>query len=488
MQILLICKGEYRYSFPEIAETLKQRYGCSVQAMTFTTPAARMVDRTNVFSEVHDLGAYLQRRVPEYDLQECLERLREFDLSSDSDRLNTTVFGDRILREYSFERIAKIVAGVIEFWESLFATVRFDAVVGEIACTAEWVAWSFANRQGIPYLAPFRTSVANRLFFLGSPKGTWEPMEKVYQSVKRRSLNSHEYQLAEEFVQAFRATRPKPLISWDQRSPLRPNLRQLVRRIERIPFRVQTYLENGEFEIGSYHGTPPWRPVWEDALRVMRHLVSEARMFERGNREGRKAYFPLHMQPEFTTDVRAPFHTNQVALIQNISKCLPFGYWLQVKEHPSMRGDRSLSFYRELKKLYNVQLLSPSVDSHSLIQQSDVVLTITGSTAWEAILYEKPVIAFGPLCYGFCDLIYHCANITDLPAIFLEATQRFKRDHDLVLKFIWAFLASAYELEWDDSIRSTTVFEQKNLDRIAKAIISEISLRMPSRAAKSVSI
>jgi hypothetical protein len=123
-----------------------------------------------------------------------------------------------------------------------------------------------------------------------------------------------------------------------------------------------------------------------------------------------------------------------------------------------------------------------------LIQQSDVVLTITGSTAWEAILYEKPVIAFGPLCYGFCDLIYHCANIADLPAIFLEATQRFKRDHDLVLKFVWAFLASAYELEWDDSIRSTTVFEQKNLDRIAKAITSEISLRMPSCAAKSVSI
>ncbi len=488
MEILLICKGEYRYSFPKIAETLKQKHGCSVQAMTFTTPAARSVERTKVFSKVHDLSAYLQRKVPEYGLQDCLERLREFELSSDSDRLNTMVFGDRILREYTFEKIAKIAAGVIEFWQSLFAAVHFDAVVGEIACAAEWIGWSFANRLGIPYVAPFRTSVANRLFFLASPRGTWEPMEKIYHSVKRRSLNSQEYQVAEEFVRAFRADKPKPLISWDRRSPLRPNLRQLARRIQRIPFRVQTYLENGEFEIGSYHGTPPWRPVWEDTLRIVRHVVSETRMFEREIRKGRKAYFPLHMQPEFTTDVRAPYHTNQAALIENISKSLPFDYCLAVKEHPSMRGDRSLAFYREIKKLYNVQLLSPAVDSHALIQQSDVVLTITGSTAWEGILYEKPVIAFGPLCYGFCDLIYHCDNISDLPAIVLEATQRFKPDHDLLLKFVWAFLASAYELEWDDSIRSATVFEQENLDKIAKAIVSEISLRIPSRATESVLI
>ncbi len=91
MKILLVCKGEYRYSFPKVAETLKQRYGCAVRAMTFTTPAARMVDRTNVFSEVHDLGAYLQRKVSEYDLQDCLQRLREFNLSSGSEQLNTMV-------------------------------------------------------------------------------------------------------------------------------------------------------------------------------------------------------------------------------------------------------------------------------------------------------------------------------------------------------------------------------------------------------------
>jgi hypothetical protein len=46
-----------------------------------------------------------------------------------------------------------------------------------------------------------------------------------------------------------------------------------------------------------------------------------------------------------------------------------------------MKGESSLSYYRQLKELYNVQLVSPSMGSHDLIRQSDVALTITGSTA-----------------------------------------------------------------------------------------------------------
>ena len=151
-----------------------------------------------------------------------------------------------------------------------------------------------------------------------------------------------------------------------------------------------------------------------------------------------------------------------------------------------MKGERPLSYYRELKKLYNLQLLSPSVDGHDLIQQSQAVLTITGSSAWEAILYEKPAIAFGPLCYGFYDLVYHCSNIRDLPAVLAEATQRFRPNHDLLLKFVWAFLESAYEMEWGDAIRSSTVLDPENTDQTAKAIVAEISSRTFRRSAEPV--
>ena len=108
---------------------------------------------------------------------------------------------------------------------------------------------------------------------------------------------------------------------------------------------------------------------------------------------------------------------NQRALVENIARSMPAGYWLMVKEHPGMKGERPLSYYRPYDNCTMCNLLSPSVDSHELILESDAVLTITGSVAWEAILFEKPVIAFGPLCYRFYDQIVCCQDINDLPAL-----------------------------------------------------------------------
>ena len=148
--------------------------------------------------------------------------------------------------------------------------------------------------------------------------------------------------------------------------------------------------------MGSYHGTAPWKPIWQDGTRGVRNLITEGRHFGNQIPQGRKVYFPLHVQPEYTTDVRAPFYTNQPALVENIAKAVPAGYRVEVKEHPGMKGLRAPGYYQTMQSLYNVDLLSPSVDGHELILDSDVILTITGTTAWESILYEKPVIALWP--------------------------------------------------------------------------------------------
>jgi hypothetical protein len=486
MKILLVCKGEYRYSFPRIAQALRRKYGCKVSAIAFNTPAARMLARTKVFEGIHNVARYLKAQVPQCDTQESIRQLLELDGAEETETLNTMVHADRILKRYPPEEIVTMLSAICDFWKSLFCEVRPDAVVSEVACATEWIGWRFAKQASIPYLVPYCASAENRFFFIGAPTGIWESMEGRYRAAKERGLSPEQIQRAEEFVRNFRLKRPKPLMPRDHRSPLYPSPRRLIERLARAPFRVQTYLEDGRYEVGSYHGTPPWEPVWEDARRILRHAICETAVFETQPREGPAVYFPLHMQPEFTTDVRAPFHTNQHAIVENICRSVPLGYWVLVKEHPIMKGQRPVRYYRELKKFYNVQLLSPSVDSHDLIQQSNAVLTITGSAAWEAILYEKPAIAFGPLCYGFYDLVYHCGDVADLPATLREARQRFRPDHELLLKFVWAFLDSAYELEWGDPIRSPSLLEDENIDRTADAIFAEISLRERSRTAETV--
>jgi len=491
MKILMICKGEYYNFMPVIADALQRQYGHRVSAMTFATPTARL-EKMRVFEQTYNLAAYLKQEIPYYDIDDCIHDLQDLELSGELENLNVMAYADRIIRQYPFERVLKILAGVCRFWEKLFREMRPDAVVGEVACTSEWIAWSFARTSNIQYLIPYPGPLPKRFNFVRSPAGGWDSAETLYRTAKERGLSAQQTRLAEEFVSTFRGKRLRSAIHAPAfRSPMkfdRTSLATLMQRAKRVPFRVRTYLEDGNFEIGSYNGAPPWEPVLKDLLRIVRHVVCEATIFEARITPGKKIYFPLHVQPEFTIDVRAPYYTNQLALIENIAKSVPSGYRLVVKDHPGMRGGRHLRYYRELRKLYNVQLLSPSFDSHHIIQSCDAVVTIVGTTAWESILYEKPVVAVGPLAYSFFDLIYNCRNVSDLPRLLLDAIRGFRPDHDLLLKFVWATLESAHHGEWHDPLATPSVLERSNIKSIANAIVMELDRKQYREVAAALPV
>ena len=478
LKILMVCKGEYYGFMPAIAEALKRQYGHGVSAMTFATPTAKL--RTmQVFDGVYNLAAYLKQEVPHYDLAECISYLQHLELAGELESLNVMAYADRIIRRYPFERVLTILTGVCRFWEKLFYEEQPDVVVGEVACASEWIAWSLARARGIKYLIPYSGPLPRRFFFVRSPVGGWDSAELLYREVKERGLTVEQNRLAEDFLSTFRARRMRsPIHAPAFRSPVtldRTAWERLVQRAKRVPFRVRTHLEDSYFEVGSYNGTPPWEGVLKDLFRMVRHIVDETAVFESKVTPGQKIYFPLHVQPEFNIDVRAPFCANQLALIESIAKSVPVGYRLVVKDHPGMRGYRPISYYRQLNKLYNVQLISPAIDSHGIIQCSDVVLTIVGTTAWEGILYEKPVVAFGPLAYRAYDLLYNCPSVSDLPSVLAEAIRGFRPNHDLLLKFIWATLESAHHGEWHDPLATPSIVEPTNIDKIAAAIVSEIT-------------
>ena len=474
--------------FPGIARALQKIDDCEPSAVTFTSPATRMVERTGAFRAIYNLASFLKGRVPRYDLRDCVRALTKFETSDDCDKLNMMIQADRIISRYRHEQIIRILAGVLDFWNEALDAFQPDAILGEIACATEWIAWVLAQRRDIAYLIPYPTPVANRFFFIGEPTGTWAQMQSCYEKLRQRRLSRSEEQLAESFVREFRAKKSKPpFLAWGQRSLLAPDVRVLFRRATRIPFRIKSYLESGGYEVGSYHGTPPWNPIWQDGLRILRHGFSEWKIFERTIPQGPYIYFPLHVQPEFTTEVRAPFLANQIAVIENISKSVPISHKIVVKEHPGMQGERQLEFYRRLKLLHNVHLVSATMDSHDLIWNSDAVITITGSSAWEAVLYEKPVIALGPLCYGFCDRIYPCREIARLPEVIQEALSGFRPNHELLLKFVSAFHQTAYKLQWGDPIRMPNILEPSNVRNAAMAILAELSSRAASCSSELIS-
>ena len=93
--------------------------------------------------------------------------------------------------------------------------------------------------------------------------------------------------------------------------------------------------------------------------------------------------------------VKAPWHTNQLSVIEQASKALPPGWKLVVKENLPCIGIRPEGFYDEIERFHNVRLLPPAANTGEWMDRSRIVLSITGTVAWEALIKGKPVVLVG---------------------------------------------------------------------------------------------
>jgi hypothetical protein len=112
-------------------------------------------------------------------------------------------------------------------------------------------------------------------------------------------------------------------------------------------------------------------------------------------------YFPLHLEPEASTLVWAPYFKHQDVVIEWIAKSLPAGVDLVLKENPKMWGDREHRFYRNAARLPGVKWIEPKTASQDLVMRSQAVVTITGTVAIEAMALGKPVAVLGHPPYSY---------------------------------------------------------------------------------------
>jgi hypothetical protein len=144
-------------------------------------------------------------------------------------------------------------------------------------------------------------------------------------------------------------------------------------------------------------------------------------------------YFPLHIEQERVLLIGAPFYTNQVEIITNIVKSLPVGYKLLVKEHPIMalRGWRSISTYKKIMELPNVELLHPTVNADEILKKCSLVITISGTAGLEAAFYQKPAITFVDTNYSILPSVHKLKSIEELPQAIRTALKKEVKLSDL---------------------------------------------------------
>ena len=185
-------------------------------------------------------------------------------------------------------------------------------------------------------------------------------------------------------------------------------------------------------------------------------------------------YFPLQVEPDRNLLLGAPNYTNQIHSIQQISKSLPSDFKLYVKEHPGQNREwRKTSYYKEILKIPNVELLSPTVPSSEIYEKCSMVITALGTSGFEAAFYGKPVIVFADTIYSTLPSVQKMNSFDELPKLIknglkfkikpndLEKLLLFLERNSFDFDLFGYYTMQAHEFFYDSNLIDVKISENK---------------------------
>jgi hypothetical protein len=176
-------------------------------------------------------------------------------------------------------------------------------------------------------------------------------------------------------------------------------------------------------------------------------------------------YFALHFQPERSTLPEGGEYCDQISVVRNLSRNLPKGWKIYVKEHPRQFDSwppdlrklhaRQSNFYEIISAIENVELISADANSEELIRLSKIAITVTGSTGWQALLAGVPAITFGRSWYSDAPACRLVKNISDVGDAIRDLSIISKDDVGAGMKSFLSELNQFVVLGYDKLSRNT---------------------------------
>lgn len=299
--------------------------------------------------------------------------------------------------------------------------------------------WQIASAKGVRMLTLIHSRV-NGTFYISNNFG-YGTSNRIKAYLENDQDDSENLQEAKEYIKHFRDnlfssipdTPVKTLLEQKWLSS-RQILRYFLRAIKEITIHGLTKKNRyrGRFKSNYFNSS-----TLMTILYICRYTLNKLRFkyfnpCQSGLCPEPFIYMPLHELPESST-LTLSTEYYEADLIRFISKELPAGMRLVVKEHPNMVGIRSFSFYSALKELPNVVLLDPRYSSKDAVTKSFGVTGISGTALLEAAMLERPTHCFGKPEFldiidfkdysGFKDFIKQCGD--NKPSINFKRTLRY---------------------------------------------------------------
>lgn len=319
----------------------------------------------------------------------------------------------------------------------------------------------------IPFLRLISCRVGSRMMVDNDPMGCFKPVISTIEDIKANRIDASKER---EFAKQY-------LLDYKQK-PSRPEYYKfnLKKKLETGPFR-ETYkatismlffLMKRRRKLTKYDIEQIERIWFKARIEWKRFFIPYSLFSENIKTSHEVIYFPLQFEPEASTMVLSPWHTNQLSIIESIAKALPANCILAVKEHMSMLGNRPDYFYPTIAKMPRVLLVHPGQDGIQMIQKSRITVVISGTSAWEAVKLKKPVIVIGNSPFlGIQEGMIHEPCLSNLASAFSTALMLEPASDETIETFLAALYMHSFDmkpsllwgnyLEHDDQERTKVV-------------------------------
>ncbi|MBT3629079.1 MAG: hypothetical protein HOM52_12110 [Rhodospirillaceae bacterium] len=414
-RIGLVANSPLRYLMVDIARALRERYGSTIHLYSTNKQKLGHFESQNtdgVFTSITgDMGLVNLTSRPESNQDTLLAKAREYERRIGR-TYNSLAVGNRHLgRGYALagnghprsrmatesDYLALVHSYNEHFdrWQREIDEKRLTLILfgpGETPC--------IARANGVP----FRTLVGSRHKnyhywahdeFISNPN-----IEAAYHALKgdrpQQPAQDEAYKLAEIHTPKFLRDLTFSRTVW----------RTGVHAARRIYWRFRGY-EKAK----NYYAMDELAMLmrqWRDRRRMTRPTMAKLSDLT----DTPFVFFPLATEPESSIGQYSPEFFFQHAAIAALSRDLPAGMKLAVKEAVWAVGRRPADFYKQIAELKNVVWLNMTEQGIHIAQQATAVATITGTSGFEAAVHGTPVISFG--AHNHYNFLPHVAYVSDL--------------------------------------------------------------------------
>lgn len=294
---------------------------------------------------------------------------------------------------------AAIVRRIFKFVDDAFARFEPDFVLlGHAASPIAIVAVLVAGVRGLPYIMGRQSKIlSNRCYWTRDREMYNDQAQRLFEEKARAGAAVSAE--AEAYLKTFRESpRTVHYIAQNWKNSKHDWLRRHVRLAYLALARANHVLRRRT----SVPPLPVLPKVFE-YYQVEFLRLRQRDLYRRFTRQElacmRYIYYPMHKEPELAINMLAPLWHNQKNTVAYLSALLPHGYKLLVREHRFNVGRRRTRYLKDLRGYPGVELVDPYDSQFKYIENADLIVTDNGSTGWEGILFDKPVITLARTFY-----------------------------------------------------------------------------------------